>query len=404
MKQFIKTNLVPLTRGISISDLRALAQREPEAFVAKLQKGADEGKFKLEDMRDLRNLYLGLADVPVPVLADFNGIQRAVMTSAFPVLTSIAAVAQINQAYDAVETVGQELVTEFDDAKKITVVAQVNTLDSQKDEVGEREDFPEVGTSEENVEIRHKKNGRKITYSAESILENDLQDIVRRTNKLGEIANEWIEEQTIDRVMDYHGSAAGPAEPYVYRPNGIGTQLYSSVADEPGTRAPAGTELTDNPFDDEVALENARIRLGTMLNERDRRMAIPHSQVQLFVPDAIVGRVLKTLASEYVPGVENEYSNWGPKGKWNIPANRVLSSPKLDDRSASAWLYGAIKKQFMRKWKMRMEVITMGMNTQAYLDSQIAFQARIAWDVEIGANDYVYVLRNLSETTKPIDE
>jgi len=280
----------------------------------------------------------------------------------------------------------------------------VSTLDKEQDEVKERGDFPEVGVDEEKVEIRHKKNGRKITFSVESILENDLQDIVQRTNALGEIAAEWIEEQTLARVTDHYGSKSSAAEPYVYRPAGTGTALFSATANTPGTRAPLGNRITSNAFVDETDLDAARIRLATMKNNRGKRITIPRSLIQILCPDAIVGNVLKVLNSEYVPGVENEKSNWGPAGKWNIPAERVVSSPKMDDLSSSAWYYGAFKKQFKRKWKMRFEYVTLGSNTQAYLNSQIAFQARLAWDVEIGAVDYIYCIQNLSASTAPADE
>jgi len=144
--------------------------------------------------------------------------------------------------------------------------------------------------------------------------------------------------------------------------------------------------------------------MATMLNNRGKRITIPRSMIKILVPDAIVGAVMKVLNSEYVPGVENEKSNWGPAGKWTIPAERVISSPKMDDLSSSAWYYGAFQKQFKRKWKMRFEYVTLGSDTQAYLNSQIAFQARLAWDVEIGAVDYIYVIQNLTATDAPYDE
>ena len=404
MKTAIKSNLVKIGQGISIADLRAMAQNEPELFVHKIQQGAEDGHIRLDKLKDLRTLYQGLADVEVPVIAEVNGIRRSITTQAFPVLTGTATIAQVNDAYMAVETIGQELVTEFDDEKKVTTIAAVHTMDSQVDEVKEKGDFPEIGVDEEKVEIRHLKNGRKITFSAESIMENQLADIVERTNALGEISAEWIEEQTLKRVTDYDGSQTTPAEPYVYRPAGTGTALFSATANTPGTRAPSGNLVQNNAFEDESDLENARVRLATMKNARGKRITIPRSMVQILCPDAIIGSVLKILHSEYVPGVYNELSNWGPRGKWYLPDARVLSTPKLDDLSAAAWYYGAFKKQFKRKWKLRFEYVTLGENTQAYLNSQIAFQARLAWDVEIGATDYIFVIQNLSATTHPADE
>jgi len=76
----------------------------------------------------------------------------------------------------------------------------------------------------------------------------------------------------------------------------------------------------------------------------------------------------------------------------------------MDDLSTSAWYVGAFKRQFKRKWKLRFEYVTLGQDTQAYLNSRIAFQARIAWDVEIGSTDYVFCVQSLSGTTAPVNE
>lgn len=396
--------IIPQGNGLSIYDLRNLAQNEPVDFVHKVQKSVLDGKLRIEDLKDLNTLYRGLADVTVKHKALINGIERTVSSSAFPVLVGATAVAAVNDAYTKVETVGQDLVMEFDDNKKISTVAQLETLDAHVDEVKELRDFPEVGAAEESFEIRHRKNGRKLSISVESILENDLPDIVSRLNKLGEIMGTQIENLTLKRVTDYYGSANSGAEPYVYRPGGTGTALFSATANTPGSRAPNGTCNQNNAFADETDLEDVRVHLASMIDDNGDRLAVPRSELVILCPDEIVGSVLKVLNSEYVPGVENEVSNWGPRGKWHIPQERVLSTPRLSDLSTSAWYYGAPKKQFRRKWKMRAEVVTLGQDTQAYLNSQIAFQARIAWDCEVGAVDYVYWVQNLSATTFPIDE
>jgi hypothetical protein len=404
MKGRFSSPIITTGPGLAIGALRHMAQAEPKAFAPKVQGLVDSGKLALKDLHDLRSLYRGLADVEVQVSAMVNGVQRTITSQAFPVLVGTTVVGAINSAADMVETVGQFLVTEMDDNKKITTLAQVETLDVHKDKVAELEDFPEIGAGERTVEIRHRKNGRKLSISVEAILENNLADITSRVNKLGTIAMETIEELTLARVTDHYGSAASPTEPYVYRPEGTGTTLFSATANTPGVRAPSGNRVENNAFVDYSDLEAARIRMATMLNERGKRVAIPRSEIVLLVPDAILDKVLRVVQSEYVPGVENELNSWGPAGKFHIPVERVLSTPKLDDLSATAWYYGAFARQFVRKWKMRYEIVTLGQDTQAYLNNQIAFQARIAWDCEVGAVDYTNVLQCLSATTAPYDD
>jgi len=401
-----QTNLQPIGgKNLSIQDLRDLAKNEPQEFIRKIQAGVEQQKLKITDIRNWDYLYMALADVSVQAqMATQKGGIRAITASAFPILTGTLAIAAINEAYDAVEKVGDMLVTEMEDNKKVTTMVNLHTLDKNADEVKDGQDFPEIGTDEEKIEIRHRMNGRKLVIGASAIEENEAADIVSRINALGEIAADWVEEQTLYRVTDHYGSGASPTEPYVYRPNGTGTQLYNATANSPGTRAPSGTRVTSNALADESDLEAARVRLGTMKNARGKRINVPYSERILLVPDALVGKALKIANSEYVPGVENELSNWGPAGKWRVTPERIISTTKLDDLSSSAWYYGAFKRQFVRKWKLRFEYVTLGQDTQAYLNSRIAFQARIAWDCEIGARDYVYCVQNLSASTSPVDE
>jgi len=403
-KQFFSDIRVSATPGLSLRDIRDMAKADPAAFMERVQGLVRSGKLGIAGIRDLRGLFAVLHDVKVPVQMNVANVGvRTIQASAFPVLTGSLIISAMNEAYQSVETIGERLVTELEDAKKVTSISAVHSLDKDIAEVRETQEFPEISATEEKAEIRHKRNGRMLTISQEAIEENEIPDIVTRINALAEISSDWVEEQTISRIYDYYGSAASPTEPYAWRPNGAGTALYSATANTPGKRAPLGNWVQNNAMADETDLENARIRLASMLNSRGKRIAIPQSLVQVLVPNVLVGKMLKIANSQYVPGVENEVSNWGPQGKWWIPPERIVSSPKLDDISATAWLYGAFQKQFVRKWKLRFEYVTLGMDTESYLKRRIAFQARIAWDVEIGATDYVYVVFNTTATAMPKD-
>ena len=383
--------------GLDTAGLRSLAESNPEGFMARMQKLIDDG-LRWSDVTDLRGLYNALSEVQVEARVNLHGQVRAVMSSAFPLLSGALTVAGINDAFIAVPTVGQELVREVDDNKKSSRYASLTSMDTEIDKVEEGKPFPEILAGEESFEVRNKRNGRRISITAETIDENDVAGFVQKINALSEIAAELIEEQTLERVTDVHGSGSSPAEPYVLRPDGAGAALYSTTANNPGTRAPSGTRINNNALVDGTDLDNARTVLAAMRNYRGRRISIPVSRTQLLVPDAKVGVALKIANSRLEPGVENEINNWGPEGAYRP---KIVSSPKLDDISTSAWYLGDFKKQFVRKWKLRLEMVSLEGNTQAYLESRIAFQARIAWDCEIGATDYVYVVQSLSGTTAP---
>lgn len=406
MKRFIM-NAVPIGGSGGTLDLQALrdvAKSDPALFAQKVHLGVEQGKLTIAGIRDWKGLFAAIADVQIPIEIEIGGSKRAVMASAFPILTGTTAIAAINDAYNAVPSIGEQLVTDLEDNKKVTTIAAVYTLDTDIDEVKEGRDFPEIGTDEEKVEIRHKRNGRIVKITAEMIEENEAADIVSRINGVGEIAGEWVEEQTLYRITDHFGCAATPAEPYVYRPAGTGTQLYNHTANNPGTRAPSGTRIQNNALVDDTDLDAARTVLRAMKNARGRRINIPWSEVMIVVPDALEGKLMKIVNSELVPGVENEVSNWGPRGKYYISLDRIKSSPKMDDMSMGAWYIGAFKRQFARKWKLQFEYVTLGTDTQAYLNARIAAQFRIAWDMEVGARDYVYCVQCLAATTAPADE
>lgn len=391
-------------RGVDYNALAELGRRKPAAFAAFVQERIDSGEFSWDKIDSLPHLFAALADVQVPTQMPVfqSGVMATVTTSAFPLVTGGLTIARFNTAYQRVPSIAQELVEDFDDNKKMTVMARLHGLDNNpNDEVKEGDDFPMVGAGEDGVVIGQGRDGRRLAITAETIEENNVAGFVRQIDFLGEFAADSVENKTLSRVCDVKGSGSSPAAPYVYRPlsSSGGTSLYSTTANTPGTRAPSGTRIENNALVDETDLGAARTRLASMLNDNGQRIYMPSSECVLLVPDALLEAALKITMSELVPGSENEYSAWGPRGMFR--PRTLISSPKLDSFSTNAWYYGMPKRQFMRKWKLRFEYVTLTGNTQRFLEARIAFQARIAWDCEIGANDYVYFVQNLGGTTPP---
>lgn len=389
---------------LSVPDLVNLAKTDGKRFAELVQDSAGAGTLKLSDLHDIRGIFGALKAVQVPVTnLDPGGESRAIMASAFPVLVGSTMVAEVNAAYDSIPSISDQLVREIEDNKKVTTVVNVHALDNQVDEVKDIDKFPEIGASEETFQIGNRLNGRKFTIHQDAIDENDIANIVLRANAIGEFAAWAKEDLTLRRVYDFTGSKSSPAAPYVYKPAGTGTALYSATANTPGTRVPDGNQISSNALVDETDLDAARTRLANSRDANGRRISIPWSKVKLLVPNALLGTALKLGNSELVPGVANEKNLYGPTGQYSI-TDKIVSSPMLDNLSTGCWFLGWFDRQFIRKVKLNMEYITLGTNTQAYLDSRIAFQARLAWDFEVGAVDYVYVVRNLAATTAPGDE
>lgn len=376
-----------------LPDLVNLAKSEPKEFVPRLEKIVSERKLRLADIH-LRDCEKAFREVTVDVdYHDDDGKKRSITSSAFPVLTGLLMVSEINEAYEQLATIGEELVTDIEDPKKVTVVMRILAMNPAKDKVEEAEAFPEIKATEEGYEVLSRRNGRRLSITRQMVDENDVVNIIERVNRLVEFGGTAVEELTLDAVCDRYGSAGSAAEPYVLRPRGQSPLgLYSSTANTPGTRAPSGTRIASNGLTSTANLEAARARLATFRNDDSKRISYKWADQVLLVPDALIGTASKLLNSELEPGVENEVNNWGPRGR-NRP--RLLSSPLLDDISASDWFLGRFKRQFRRKWKARFDyAVLAGTGTQRYLDAEIVWQGRLSWDVGVNAVDYVFVVQS----------
>ena len=391
------------------SSLRTSAQSDPKGFAHKCDELVSRKVLSFRTMaqrgQSVKEMQAALADVVVDGWDAQS--KRTIQTSAFPALTGIMAVEGITEAYEEVPTIGQFIVTESDDNKKSTVRLGVLSQEAPTGRTGvqEGQPFPLLNASEEKFWLGHRRDGCRVVITQELFEENDLGEIVSRLDRCGQYAAKSIEKQTLRRVMDVDGSGATPAEPYVlHGPNGggAGVQLYTTTANSPGTRAPSGTRINNNALVDTSDLENARVRLTIMNEPNGDPIPVNASDQVLLVPDALLMTAWKILNSDMEPGVFNEANFYGGRGMFRP---RLLSSVFLDDRSTTAWYLGAFMRQFVRKWKLRPEAIvlpgTADGAAQSFLDARIGYQARIAWDMEVGAIDYVYVVQSLAATTAP---
>lgn len=384
---------------VDLPALRQLAQNYPREFVQRTQKVIDDEGLRWEDVRDLRAMFNAFCDVPVEVMIEMHGQRRTIMSAAFPVLAGQLTTAGINDAYVGVPTIGDQLVTDFDSVKETATIVGLTAEVHSNLQRKEAEEYPLVGAGEERFDIGSNPKGLRMQITQEMIERNDRENVIQRVNFLGEIPAEEIEEQTLRRVCDIDGSGTSPAEPYVLHIGKTGTAIYRTNNNAPLTRLPtSGSRITSNALADATDLENARARLAAMKNSRGKRISIPISQCVLLTPDALAPTAQTILNSQYTPGVVGEVNPWGPSGAYRP---RLLSSPKLDDLSTTAWYLGAFQKQYRRKWSIRMEMVSMSGDLTNYVRSRIAFEARVGWDCEVGAVDYVYVVQNLEASTAP---
>jgi hypothetical protein len=328
---------------------------------------------------------------------------RSIGTWAFPLLSGELSVVEIREGYNSVAMISDKLTTDLIDSKKFSHVAEL-TYQAVGDEitgVPEGKPYPLVEAGDRDFVLKHFRDGLRIAINKEVIDENDIGNIILRLNFMGKYLAKRSEKRTLLKVTDHHGSKASPTEPRALYLNGTGTALYTTTANAPGPECPAGTRLTNTALVDSDSIELARKHIANYRDTLGERIAIPVSDMVLLVPDALVNVAWRILNSEFEPGVFNEKNTYGPKGLWKP---MLVSSPYMDDLSASAWYLGDPKSIFRRKIKQQMENVTLGTQTESYLQSGVAFQARVGQDIDVGAVGYNTMLQCLSGSTAPADE
>ena len=393
-----------LSPTLSPRDLRERAIKDPGLFADNMDAAIEEDDISWQSLSragvSMRDLYKALADVPVETgMPDMTGRTRAVMTSAFPLLAGNLTAQALEMGFEQHETIGEQLVRELDSNKKNEIVARVVASNPPEGGVKEGDPYPLMGATEDWVNIGHRRDGFRMAITQETLDEIDIPGFLNMLWQGAEIASNRIEQQTLDRVTDKNGSnTTAAAAPYAFKPQGTPTQLYNATANNPGVRAPSGTRITNTPLAGVDDLETARAHFASYRDDRGKRTnrwTNDGSMIAL-VPDARRTTLESILNSVDVPGVVGERNVFGPQGSQKITP---LSSPLLDNITTVDWWLGRFNRQFVRKWMLRLENFSIAMDPAAFLMSRVAWQGRLGWDVEIGAEDYTWVVQLLEGTT-----
>lgn len=414
--------------GIVPSDLKNKAEADPSGFAA-LVRGfaagakdlAESGRlsdevrsvgvteadaqafsFRTIGSERFKELRRQLQDVDVTI-PEAVGSARTITTGAFPLLTSALAVAGVNEAYMDVPTIGEQLVTEVDVNKKESTFAGILNYSKEKlERENESAEYAHVGSGSEQFSIKAKDLGMQTAISQNLIDQADTVAIADRLTNLGRLARMELEDHTLRRVTDNAGSAGTPAVPYVLKGPSVatGTSFFVTSNAAPLTRLPSsGNRITSNPLSDLANVEAARARFAEFTDAAGHRIAFDPSEIVILVPDALLFRAWTLLNSAGAPGVFNEANFFGPAGAMRP---QLLSSPKLDALSSTAWYFGIPRRVFKRTWLLRPEVSTHGGNgTMPYTTTREGLRVRVAWQCEIGASDYVGWLQCLEGSTAP---
>jgi hypothetical protein len=281
------------TRPLELDALSSLVRNNPETALARIEDLISDGKFGLRSVKDLKATFRAFHDIPVKTQVEIvPGIRSSVTTSAFPLLMGSLVVDEINRAYEEVPTIGSQLVRDMESNKKFAHVVKIVNNVGQELTTPEGTEFPMISAGEQFAVIGNKRKGFQLAITQETLEENDVGNFLALVDQGGQFAAELIEEQTLSRVSDQNGSNGSPIEPYVFRPGGTATAMYSTTANLANQQTPSGTRINSNPLTSVVNLDACRLVLAAMQNTRSRRIGIPMSEQLVLVPNALLSVIL----------------------------------------------------------------------------------------------------------------
>jgi len=372
----------PIPGALSLGDLRSLLRNDQGDFDRHTMALLKAKKLRPEQI-SIRAAYDALWDSTVTQYVEdpASGQLRAVVTSAFPVLTGNTVINRITEAFEGVPVIGDQLVREYRADEAVTRIARLETSDAAMPEVKEGADYTEMSAGEGYFTIGDKKYGRVIRITDEMVRRDQTGLVLSWAGTLGEMMAKWREKLTLNRVCDTLLNGV-----YVYQPSGTNTALYSTVARAHGTNKKAANPLADN-----TDLDFARALLAAMTD--DAGEPILATADVLLIPDALLTVAQKILNSELVPGIANEVSAWGPRGAFRP---RLLSSPYLDTftNGTTSWYLGNPARQFIRKTSVEMETTQMGQTSEDMFKADIKAQFKVRWAGEVGADGYEYFIQS----------
>jgi hypothetical protein len=281
----------------------------------------------------------------------------AVDTSLFQFTTGQLVINTVMKGYNKPEFIGPELVTIEPTRLDGETEPTLTEIGDQVEEVGEGEEFPDVGFGEDYIEIdRSKKEGMKISLTKEILLFEKTGQLEMKAKRVGDYAGIHHEKQRIDFATGVSGT---------YKRKG-----YSAVA-------PFGDNSGDHDWDNLVAsngitswrsFEAAELALLDITNPHDGEPVIIENW-QVIAPHHLRRFIRGLLTSSMVQQVDNQANADTIRTSMNNPffqdeILQVLSNQyvKLRTGSETTWFFGDFKNAIVEKevWPITVEPMPTG--------------------------------------------
>jgi hypothetical protein len=292
--------------------------------------------------------------------------------------------------------IGDKLVSVLPSRRRNQRLAGFTALAGPTD-VAEGHPYEESAFAEKFVTTEEAKKGRILSINEELIGFDQTGEINRRARQLGFYLRQERERTIVRAVTD----ADADSGRYVYRPNGVGTELYATDGSRRNYVGVGNT--TSTGFNAAVALEDYT-DIEHVLHYRatqvtdDRVDGTPRPIVaparQLLVPEALRGTARGIAHATEV--------SVGPSNNRRRIANplsgliEVLSSPFLDEQGGSAredWYLGDFRRQFVWTEIWPVQTFLQRADGPAAFERDVVLRVKVRYYGGVSAVDTAFVTK-----------
>jgi hypothetical protein len=292
--------------------------------------------------------------------------------------------------------IGDKLVTVLPSRRRNQRLAGFTALAGPTD-VAEGHPYEESSFAEKSVTTEEAKKGRILSINEELIGFDQTGEINRRARQLGFYLRQE-RERTIVRAVTDADAATGT---YVYRPNGVGAELYLAngsrrnyvgVGNTTSTGFNAAVPLVDYTDVEEILNYRATQVVDDRVDGDPRPIVVPAKQ--LLVPEALRG-----TARGIAHATEVSVEAGGKKRTLANPLRgdlEVLSSPFLDEQGGTAkqdWYLGDFRRQFVWTEIWPVQTFLQRADGPAAFERDVLLRVKVRYYGGVSAVDTAFVTK-----------
>lgn len=329
----------------------------------------------------------------------FTESNAAVRSQAFATLTSTLISSKMIEAYEAVPSVADTLMTVMpNQTLRNQRLAGLTHIAAPDSEVLEGHPYPETDFSEKYVTTSETKRGTILRLTEELMIFDQTGECYRRASMLGMSLKNEMERRKIRLLID----ADAGSSVYVYRPQGTGETLYNTDASNLNYIGSGGLTgfNSASALVDWTDLDHVRkFRATKVTDDRIDGTARPiggiNSNLTLLVPES-----LRSTANTIVYPTQVGYepsSSGGIQFNYAQPVagfvTRVVSSPFVDEVNADDYYIGDFNRQFVwtEIWPLRTAV--QGRDSESAFNQDVIFSIKASQYGGLSAVDSIYVTK-----------